>query len=131
MGGRPARPSSLLLGGDSGPPAQQDTVTRDVLLSLSPLYIVRIIFPLSCPLSVVISGGVDGDCLGNGEGLWCQLRSFQLLVFLLGPSCRPSLVVDVQWGVGGIRSERGVGMWLHLLDIWLGHWRIEFCLAVG
>ena len=45
---------SVLVGGDSSPPGEQDTITRYALLFL---YIVCIVFLLSCLSSVAICGG--------------------------------------------------------------------------
>ena len=65
MGGRQAHPLSLIVGGDSGPPGEQDTVTWDALLFLPPLHIVCVEFLLACPLTVAICGGMGDGYFGN------------------------------------------------------------------
>ena len=47
-GGR-AHPFSCLVDGNGGPAGEQDTVTRDALLTLHPLHTVCIVFPCPAP----------------------------------------------------------------------------------
>ena len=48
VGGGQARPLSLLVGGDSGPAGEQDTVARDALLHLQTLRVVCIVLLPPC-----------------------------------------------------------------------------------
>ena len=76
LGGGRYRPLSLIAGGDGGPPVEENTITRDALLFLSPLRIVCIIFLLFRPLSVTICRGMGDDHLKTDKVCYVSFGHF-------------------------------------------------------